>query len=523
MTPTARAVIYARISDDRDGEGLGVERQVHDCEALAERLKFTVVDRFIDNDVGASDRTAKNKVRTSYEEMLRRAKTGEFRHILAYSNSRLTRRVREYLDLIDLYTQHKVTIHTVVSGDHDLSTADGRAVALTLATWDAAEAERISERIRRANLQKAMKGEPGVQHRRAFGFEPDAVTHRPEEAELIREAVKDIIGGASITSIRRKWEAKGVLTVEGKTSWGWTPVYRSLFSWKVAGVRSHNGEPLYDADGNLVMGKWEPIISLEDRAAGIAMLEKRSRRGVKEGKWLLNGLLRCGICGNKLYGQRMEPEEHSTYGCNSGDTKNHIGISARKLEALVSEEVFEYLVAKLYRGVQDAPVNNEPWQGEAELEALDRRITELMEAHSSGMLSGEVVFPQIQKLETERSALRKQRDEYYLTQKAAPANRVESIWTSTAALNTKNSLLEDKQLAIRSEVETVVIGKAQRGPGSRSGEAFRKRVQIVWKQPHHDIEKLTPEEWESLLLGVGSDPEMSARLWKLFTLTDDEG
>ncbi|GGO63227.1 resolvase [Microbacterium nanhaiense] len=513
--------MYARISDDREGQALGVERQVHDCEALADRLGFVVVDRFLDNDIGASELSSRRKVRTAYQDMLQRATTGEFKHILAYSNSRLTRRVREYLDLIDLYKQHKVTIHTVVSGDHDLATADGRAVALTLATWDAAEAERISERIRRANLQKAMKGEPGVQHRRAFGFEQDARTHKPNEVALIREAVKDIIGGASITSIRRKWESLGVLTVEGKAAWGWTPVYRSLFSWKTAGVRSHNGEPLYDADGNMVMGNWEAIISLEERAAGIAMLEKRSRRGVKEGRWLLSDLLRCGICGGKLYGQRMEPEERSTYGCNSGTTANHIGVSARRLEELVAQEVFNYLVAKTFRGVEAPTLTNQPWPDEGKLSALDDRIAELMAAHGAGILSSEVVFPQIQKLEEERSQLRKERDDHYLTQQAAPANRLESVWTHTAALNRSDALFEDKQSAIRSEVEAVFIEKAAKGPGSRSEEAFRKRIRIVWKQPHPEVEPLTDEDWANLKLTAADDPAMIARLWSLFTEETD--
>jgi site-specific DNA recombinase len=52
-----------------------------------------------------------------------------------------------------------VTIRTVVSGDDDLSTADGRAVARTIAAWDAAEAERSSERIKRQKRQRSEKGE----------------------------------------------------------------------------------------------------------------------------------------------------------------------------------------------------------------------------------------------------------------------------------------------------------------------------------------------------------------------------
>ncbi|WP_445996286.1 recombinase family protein [Okibacterium fritillariae] len=520
MVVTPKAAIYARISDDREGEGLGVERQEQDCRELAAQLGFEVVAVYVDNDIGASERTAKAKVRVQYQAMLEHARAGGFRYIVAYSNSRLTRRVKEYLELIDLYREHKVEIRTKVSGDHNLATADGRAVALTLATWDAAEAERISERIKRANLQKAYNGEPGIQHRRAFGFEQDAKTHRPDEVAHIREAVKAVIAGASVTSIRHRWQAAGVLTSEGRADWGWTPVYRVLSGWKTAGVRSLNGEPLYDGDGDMVMGNWEPIISLEERAAVMAMLERRTRRGVKEGTWLLSDLLRCGVCGGKLYGQRAEPEDRSSYACNSGKTSNHLAINATRLDELVTSEVFEYQTARAFRGIDQPVATQTVWAGEEKLANTSARIDELMEMFGQGVLSGEVITPQIQKLEVQRSDLRKDRDLHYAVTSLAPASREEMAWTSSRVLSDTQALFDERQIAIRSEVELVWVRKATKGAGSRSSEAFNERVDITWKQPHQEIEKLSPEEWAQLRVNADSDPKMVARLWDMFTIDD---
>ncbi|GAA1494715.1 recombinase family protein [Curtobacterium herbarum] len=512
-----RAAIYVRISDDREGEGLGIARQEKDCRDLAKRLGFEVVAFYPENDVGASDKTAKHKVRKQYAAMLDQARAGEFEYILAYSNSRLTRRVREYLELIELYKSNGVEIRTVVSGEHNLATADGRAVALTIAAWDAAEAERISERTKRANLQKALNGEPGLQHRRAFGFEHDGKTHRPAEAEAIREAVRSIIAGASITSIRRQWERDGVLTTDGKSSWGWTPVKRTLFGWKTAGVRSLNHEPLYDDSGALVMGNWEPIITLEERSAGLAMLERRTRRGVKEGKWLLSTLVRCGVCGGKLYGQLVDPVERSSYSCNSGKAATHLAINAKRLEAYVTTEVFEYVTARAYRGAIDVQPKQAVWSGEDELASVVGRIDELMETYSRGELSGAVVFPQVQKLEEKQSHLTRERDAFYAQTVLAPANRVEHAWTTSAALNSTQASFEEKQNAIRSEVEAVLIAKAEKGAPSRAPGALERRVDIVWKQPHPEVPRLTAEEWQGMTLTAESDPAMVDRLWQLFT------
>jgi site-specific DNA recombinase len=47
-----KAGIYTRISDDTEGEGLGVARQEQDCRALCERKGWTVADVYPDNDRG---------------------------------------------------------------------------------------------------------------------------------------------------------------------------------------------------------------------------------------------------------------------------------------------------------------------------------------------------------------------------------------------------------------------------------------------------------------------------------------
>src|SRR3954447_6662012 len=43
------AAIYARISSDQTGEGLGVQRQLEDCRRLALERGWTVAGEYIDN------------------------------------------------------------------------------------------------------------------------------------------------------------------------------------------------------------------------------------------------------------------------------------------------------------------------------------------------------------------------------------------------------------------------------------------------------------------------------------------
>ncbi len=48
-----KAALYARISFDRSGNEVGVTTQASDCRVLAERLGWTVVRDFIENDTSA--------------------------------------------------------------------------------------------------------------------------------------------------------------------------------------------------------------------------------------------------------------------------------------------------------------------------------------------------------------------------------------------------------------------------------------------------------------------------------------
>ena len=170
---STRAIIYTRISQDSEKKGEGVERQRVDCLARAEREGWEVVDVLVENDVGAS--TNHRKPRPLYAAMLARAERREFEVILAYSNSRLTRRPREYEDLIDLHKETGVSIRTIVSGDDDLGTADGRMNARIRADIDAGEAERTSERVKRALRARVERGESANGGVRPFGGDRKSV------------------------------------------------------------------------------------------------------------------------------------------------------------------------------------------------------------------------------------------------------------------------------------------------------------------------------------------------------------
>ena len=91
-----------------------------------------------ENDTSASRSRTKRPV---YAAMLADLRAGMADVLVAYSTSRLTRRPLDYERLIGLVSQTGLQILTVISGDVDLATAYGRAIARVLSAMDAVEAD----------------------------------------------------------------------------------------------------------------------------------------------------------------------------------------------------------------------------------------------------------------------------------------------------------------------------------------------------------------------------------------------
>ncbi|HET7278384.1 MAG TPA: recombinase family protein, partial [Dermatophilaceae bacterium] len=80
-----RATVYARISSDREGAGLGVRAQEQDCRELADSLGWSIVSTHTDNDISAYS----GKPRPGYRAMLEEIRSGAVDVVLAWHTDRL--------------------------------------------------------------------------------------------------------------------------------------------------------------------------------------------------------------------------------------------------------------------------------------------------------------------------------------------------------------------------------------------------------------------------------------------------
>jgi DNA invertase Pin-like site-specific DNA recombinase len=333
------AAIYVRISQDRGGAGLGVERQEQECRAVADRLGWTVVEVYSDNDISAFS----GRRRPDYERMLDDIKAGRVTAVLAWHPDRLHRRSLELERYINVCESHGVENQTVTAGMWDLSSPSGRMVARQLGAVASYESEHKSERVKAAHVQQAKHGKHhGGQ--RPYGYAKDGVTIIGEEAAEIAAAARAVAGGASLRSIVRDMNERRVPTATGKVG-GWTSqqLRQTLISPRIVGKVTHKGTIVCD-DAN-----WSGIVDDATWHTVVAILTNDARQTNKGAtpRWLGTGLYVC-TCGQRsMRASVTGGSKRYTYRCNNSHDKSatHVTRDAVALDAFVEK----LIVARLSR------------------------------------------------------------------------------------------------------------------------------------------------------------------------------
>jgi site-specific DNA recombinase len=205
-----RFAIYTRISRDRVGAGLGVERQLEDCQALVDQIGGETVLTLTDNDISAYS----GKSRPGYLSLLEAMCTGHIDAVVTWHADRLHRSMIELEEYALASKEHSVATHTVRAGAIDLSTPSGRLVARQLGAVARYEVEHSIERQKAAKLQAAKAGKYGG-GLRPYGYKADGVTIEPSERDVLLEMADRIIGGESYRQIALDLNARGITTSRG--------------------------------------------------------------------------------------------------------------------------------------------------------------------------------------------------------------------------------------------------------------------------------------------------------------------
>jgi DNA invertase Pin-like site-specific DNA recombinase len=310
--------VYVRISDDREGAGLGVARQEADCRALAGRLGLSVGEVYVDNDLSAST----GRRRPSYRRLVEDVRAGRWSAVLVWHSDRLHRSPVELEEWIDAAEQGACVVQTVRAGKIDLSTPTGRMVARIVGATARFEVEHKADRQRRKAAELALAGAWSGGRSRPYGYRKvvyldgkgrsrTRLEIDPIEAEIIRGAAVRIMGGEPLRAVTRDLNGRGVATSTGG-QWSAQTIRRMLCAGLLSGQREHQPRSRSETKrlvvGPIVAdGDWPAILTREQTVVLRGVLLDPSRRLARAPRrCLLTGVLRCHGCGRGLVGRPRE-------------------------------------------------------------------------------------------------------------------------------------------------------------------------------------------------------------------------
>jgi site-specific DNA recombinase len=300
---STRAVIYARVSSDPRGIGRSTREQVADCEAIADREGWTVVETFVDNDRSAS-RFA-NGDRPAYKNLVRFLQDGHADVLVTWEASRTQRDLDAYVKLRDLCRDAGV-LWCYSGRTYDLDRTDDAFTTGLDALLAEREASQTRDRVLRSVKANAAAGRP--HGKRVFGYRRiyDERTGElvsqivdDDQAAVVREAARRVLSGETPNAVAQDFNARKIATPAGGKGWDLTQIKRLCTNPTYIAKRVHKGKVVAEAT-------WPPILDEATFYALTTKLNDPKRRTQRDSavRHLLSGIAICGVCGGRIRVQK---------------------------------------------------------------------------------------------------------------------------------------------------------------------------------------------------------------------------
>lgn len=417
---------YVRLSK-WDEKTTSPQRQRKAIAALCKQRGWKLVEVFEDIDVSAYN----GNHRPAFERMMNRL--GEVQAIVFWTLDRLSRSSVQAGQIAEACKAGGVNL-VATDMNIDTTSAGGRFVYDVLAAKGQMESATTGERSRAMVAYKRERGEPLGRvpygwRRVGKSYEPD-----PKQQAKLLEAAKRYVAGESFSEIARDL---GFLV---------GPLSRMLHSQRVqVALPADLGAALAQA---ILARKWQRV--------------PQSRQS------LLGGIARCAECGGSMTvtSTRAGKKEGRwfSYGC---DTAGHAHVSARWLDAYVTEQVLEAVDSgRLLEAIKRRKATGKTRKA-SELEAR----LELLE--TSYYVEGKVTKARFARL---RDALVEQLAQGTKVEREnghdLPAELARDLGGTWPQLT-----VSEKRRVIQAVLAKIVVTKAK----PRSGPVDERRVKLVWR------------------------------------------
>ena len=316
---TIRAVLYARYSSDKQQES-SIAVQLAECRKFCKANHIAIVREYKDE-----ARTGTDGNREEFQQMLQDACLGEFDLVIVHRWDRFARNVELALSAQKQLDKFGVKVISTVENFDD--TPEGDFFKLMSLGMAALYSKRLSREAFNGQIENAQKGKAhgGVA---LYGYEVAQKKYRivPTEAEAIRKMFQMVADGYSYKETVDCLNEQGYRRRDGrKLSYSITDTLRNrqyvgeyVFNQYKRSPEAKKWRRQKKTESEIVriQGGMPAIVDEETFERVQRLLDKRMQkngRGRRKGKYLLSGLLTCGVCGAAVSGGKYSVRGKSLF------------------------------------------------------------------------------------------------------------------------------------------------------------------------------------------------------------------
>lgn len=355
MTILNNAVIYIRISTDREEQKTSLRNQKELCLEVIEDNNWNLHDIYVDEVSGLIQE------RPQFKKLLHDMEKGIIQFIVVKEGSRLARSVATYEKIREMATRRNIHLLSV---DGELDTVSKGYECITQVGADAQkEAEKTSKRVKNSNRMQAKRGEftgsiPPygylVEKKKLFPRDDDTI-------KTVQRIFRSYLNGKGAKSIAKELQSEGIPTpsmIAGKrnatSNWNDTTIYGILENEAYIGNLVQSVEETYFANEERkrkkktpdsfikVKDTHTPIIS-EEIFLGVQMLKaSKPKAGAKGQERIFSNILFCKDCGSRLIFKgnwRKGSYVCSTYAKKGANVCSNHAINETELIVILSKEL----------------------------------------------------------------------------------------------------------------------------------------------------------------------------------------
>ena len=352
LQPLTPAALYARVSSERQDVDLSVSAQLRALKDYAESNGYSVAREYVDE--AESGRVAD---RPQFREMIEEGSQPKapFEVILVWKFSRFTRKREHAVAFKSMLRRKGVRVVSITEHADDSPT--GKLMEAIIESVDEFYSENLAQEVVRGMREAASRGF-FLGSKAPFGYTrvkvSDGVKERPTlevdpaAAPVVKELFQSSLRGNGLMEICKILNDRGV-TNRGKR-WYKGGLHYLLTNEAYTGTavwgRTSKGEKAQDPVR--VEGAWPALISRELFDAVQEAMRDRApkvQRPARVGsRFLLSGLLRCGVCGRPYSAQGAKSGQFAYYICGTLFREGAGTCSARYLNA---PRVEDFVVEKI--------------------------------------------------------------------------------------------------------------------------------------------------------------------------------